>query len=98
MTIPIIQDKYAYYFKHSNDDASWLTFKLAVDSGITVKLPTNIMNPISLDFALMENAAGPSAAAKYNFDSLFVPFRCVGADIEKKETIIFKNGDLGQAV
>ena len=98
MTIPIIEDKYAYYFKHSNDDASWLTFKLAVDSGITVKLPTNIMNPISLDFALMENAAGPSAAAKYNFDSLFVPYRCVGADIEKKETIIFKNGDLGQAV
>src|ERR1035437_7255523 len=31
MTIPIIEDKYAYYFKHSNDDASWLTFKLAVD-------------------------------------------------------------------
>ena len=98
MTIPIIEDKYAYYFKRSDDDASWLTFKLQVDSALTVKLPTNIMNPISLDFALMENGAGPSAAAKYNFDSLFVPYRCVGADVEKKETVIFKKGDLGQAV
>ena len=98
MTIPIIDDKYAYYFKRGDDNASWITFKLALDSGLTIKLPTNVMDPISLDFALMEYAGGPSAAAKYNFDSLFIPFRCVAADIEKKETVIFKKGDLGQAV
>src|SRR4029079_7245019 len=38
------------------------------------------------------------AKVKYNFDSLFIPFRCVASDIENKKTIVFRKGDLGQAV
>jgi NTE family protein len=46
----------------------------------------------------METTAGPIAHGDYNFDSLFVPFRCVAADIENKKTIVFRDGDLATAV
>ena len=98
MALGVIDEKYAYHFKSGDDDPSWISFKLSLDSVLKVRLPTNILNPISLDFGLMEFTGGPAAAAKYNFDSLFVPFRCVAADVEKKETVIFKSGDLGEAV
>ena len=98
MALAVIEDKYAYYFKNVDDNPSWLSFKLSLDSVLKIRLPTNVLNPISLDFGLMEFTAAPSAAAKYNFDSLFIPFRCVAADVEKKETVVFKKGDLGQAV
>ena len=39
-----------------------------------------------------------TAKAGWNFDNLFVPFRCVASDIYTKKQIIFKNGDLGDAV
>ena len=46
----------------------------------------------------MEGMAPASAAANYNFDSLFIPFRCVASDIESKKSVVFQNGDLGEAV
>ncbi|MBI3503000.1 MAG: patatin-like phospholipase family protein [Bacteroidetes bacterium] len=93
-----IDKKYIYYFKKKEDNASWITLKLALDTSLETNLPTNIVSPAALDFSLMEGMAPASAAAKYNFDSLFIPFRCVAADIETKTTVLFKNGDLGEAV
>jgi len=98
MTLGKIDDKYAYYFKNVENDPSWITFKLSLDSVLKIRLPTNVISPIALDFGLMEFTTGPIAVAKYNFDSLFVPFRCVAADVEKKEIVVFNKGDLGQAV
>jgi len=94
----IIESKYAYYFKKKEDNASWITFKLSLDTTLITSLPTNIISPIEMDFALMEMTAGPIAAAGYNFDSLMVPFRCVASDIEAKKSVVFRSGDLGVAV
>ena len=47
---------------------------------------------------MMEHTAAPTAAANYNFDSLFVPFRCVAADIESKEEVVFRKGQLNEAI
>ncbi|MBL7890242.1 MAG: patatin-like phospholipase family protein [Bacteroidia bacterium] len=93
----IIDEKYAYYFKRDDHNASWVTFKIS-DSSLTSILPTNIISPIAMDFGSMELAGGPAAAAKYNFDSLFVPFRCVASDIELKQSVVFREGDLAEAV
>ncbi|MES2139541.1 MAG: patatin-like phospholipase family protein [Bacteroidota bacterium] len=93
-----IDEKYAYYFKNNDRDPSWISFKLSLDSALKLRLPTNVLNPLSLDFGLLEFTTGPSAAAKYDFDSLFIPFRCLAADVHKKESVIMKSGDLGQAV
>ncbi len=97
MTEGLIDKKYTYYFKKTDDNASWLSLKLSIDSSITAKLPTNVMSPIAMNFGLME-LIGMPAATKNNFDSLFVPFRCVASDIEKKESVIFRNGNLAEAI
>jgi len=94
----VIDEDYSYYFRKKEDNASWMTIKFSLDSIIQTTLPTNLVNSVPVDFALMESTAGVIAKAKYNFDSLFVPFRCVAADIENKQTVIFRKGDLAQAV
>src|ERR1051326_8108274 len=93
-----IDKKYVYYFKKKEPNASWISLKLSLDTAFETNLPTNIVNPATIDFALMEGMAPAIAAAKYNFDSLFIPFRCVAADIETKSTVVFHNGDLSEAV
>ena len=88
----------SYYFKEKPNDPSWINIKLVMDSVLRTQLPSNVVNPAEIDFVLMQLMAAPIAAAKYNFDSLIVPFRCVAADITAKQPIIFKNGDLALAV
>lgn len=93
-----IDKKYVYYFKKKDDNASWISLKLSLDTTIETNLPTNLVSPAPIDFSLLENMAPAGAAANYNFDSLFIPFRCVAADIEAKKSVVFQNGDLGEAV
>ncbi len=94
----IIEPQFVYYFKKKDDNASWITFKISPDTTLSTSLPTNLISPLPMDFALMERTAGASAACNYNFDSLFVPFRCVASDVAKKQSVIFRTGDLGEAV
>lgn len=94
----IIDDDYQYYFLKPEENASWITLKFSLDSAFQTSLPTNIVSSVPYDYALMENTAQAIAKAGYNFDSLFIPFRCVAADIENKKTIVFRKGDLATAV
>lgn len=94
----IIDNDYTYYFRKREDDASWISLKFSLDSVISTSLPTNIVSSVPYDYSLLENTSAAIANAKYNFDSLYVPFRCVAADIENKKTLIFRSGDLAQAV
>jgi NTE family protein len=87
-----------FYFKRKDDNASWITFKLSLDTTLSTNLPTNVISPVQIDFGLMQMTAGASAAAGGNFDSLFIPFRCVASDIASKQSVIFRNGDLGESV
>lgn len=94
----IIEDKYHYYFKRKEVSASWVSFKFSPDTVFETSLPTNFINPVAIDLALMEIFSPSGAAANYNFDSLLVPYRCVAADIQRKQPVIFKKGNLSQAV
>ncbi|MFI3314532.1 MAG: patatin-like phospholipase family protein [Rikenellaceae bacterium] len=51
-----------------------------------------------LDMAMLNYFAGATAASHHNFDSLFVPFRCVSVDILDRKQFLWKEGDLGMAV
>jgi NTE family protein len=76
-------EEHTYYFKKKDPNASWVTLKFSADSaGVHTTFPSSIISSVPVDFALMENNAGAITKAKYNFDSLFVPFRCVASDIE----------------
>ena len=91
-------DRYVYLFREREPDAGWVGIKVRVDSVIQTRFPTNIVSPVNMDFAFLERTSAVSAAAGYNFDSLFVPFRCVAADIHNKAEVVFKSGDIGQAM
>ncbi|TAL62381.1 MAG: patatin, partial [Bacteroidetes bacterium] len=93
-----INKKYVYYFKKKDDNASWIFLKLSLDTTLETNLPTNIVSPAPIDFALMESMSPANAAAKNNFDSLFIPFRCIAADIVDKKSITFRDGNLSEAV
>lgn len=88
-----------YYFKVPEPTASILNIKLNLDSGqLRTSIPIALVSAYNMDFKLMELMAGPIQAAGYDFDSLFVPFRCVGADIRQKKQHVFKDGYLPSAV
>ena len=93
-----LPEKYIYYFKKHNLDPSWVTVKFRWDSIFSAALPTNMVSPILMDLAFLEIFSQSSAFAKDNFDSLFVPFRCVASDIESSEAYSPKYGNLGQMI
>lgn len=93
-----VLDQYSYYFKQKEEDASWITIKLDKDSLLNYGLPTKILDPVMMDLSMLRNFGPASAAANYDFDSLFVPFRCIGADIVKKKEHVFRSGELNEAV
>ena len=98
MTRGEIEDKDRFFFKEHNNGAGMVKLRLSKSLSIPLSLPTNLATPSSVDYQLMQVFAAANSAAKGNFDSLLVPFRCVAADIDRKEEYVFKNGDLATAV
>ncbi len=93
-----LDKQYQYFFSKKPDNPSVLKAKLEIDTGLNASLRSNLINDIPLNFAMLELLAQASANAKNNFDSLFVPYRCVVSDIFSKKAIPVKNGSLVEAV
>ncbi|MCD6112498.1 MAG: patatin-like phospholipase family protein [Bacteroidales bacterium] len=94
-----IGDEYIYYFKKNEPDASQIEVKFNFDTTLSnIILPSNIISPSQMDFEFMRIFSRANALCNNNFDSLFVPFRCVASDIEKHEGVVLRNGDLSKAV
>lgn len=90
-------DKLEFYFKNHGQDASFGSLRYSSGNLMTNALPTNLINPVLLDWKFMEGFSQPDAACGGNFDSLYIPFRCIAADIENKQEIIFSHGPLNVA-
>ena len=95
-----VKNEYIFYFKQPEATPEFMTFSLNLKDSLVINslLPGSIINPIQMNQAFLELFAQASADSKWNFDNLFVPFRCMGADIYGKKAIVFRNGDLGDAV
>lgn len=89
---------YNYYYFKNEDDASFLRLNLSLDSTFNVFFNSYIANDLSLNFALAEILAQPSASAKNNFDSLFVPLRVMASDIFTQQQVILSKGSLSDAI
>ena len=68
------------------------------DSIPKTRIPLSVIPNHLMDFAFLEIFSQASAAAGYNFDSLFVPFLCNAVDISNNREVVFREGDLSQAV
>ena len=93
-----IDDHYTDYFKKNQDDASWVRLKLTLDSILETNIPTNLINSTSLDFGLAALFGQAYAHSNGNFDSLYVPFRCLASDITTKTAVPFSKGNLATAI
>ncbi|MFT3885065.1 MAG: patatin-like phospholipase family protein [Flavobacteriales bacterium] len=93
-----MEESYQFLFKRDAPDASLVGLKFDLDTTLQMSLPTNLRSPVLIDFEQMRSFAGASAAAGYNMDSLFVPYRCVASDITAQRPVIFTHGDLALAV
>ena len=94
----VIEERYKYYFKE--EDPAPDLFNVGIDLKDTVsktRIPLSVIPNHLLDYALMEIFSRASAAAGYDFDSLFVPFLCNAVDVTNSREIVFRKGDLSQA-
>lgn len=87
-----------FYLREKDIDASMFRFGFTMDSLLYKSLPTNYLTPAYLDFETLRLVGGVGASVDNDFDSLFIPFRCVASDVYNKKTIVFKDGDLNAAV
>lgn len=96
-----VEDDYMYYFRKPDPTPEMAHFSIDMSDSLQIKtnfLPQSLINPIQMNQAFMALYVQATAKAAWNFDNLFVPFRCIGSDIYNKKPVIFKNGDLGEAV
>ena len=94
----IIEEEYRYYYKSGSPNASWINLRFRVDTVWQPRLPTNLVSPVQMDFAGLQYLTAPTVVSGGDFDRLFIPFRCVAADIWEKEAVVFDNGDLYPAI
>lgn len=90
--------KYIYYLRQKTNNPSMLNFKINTNDLWEVSIPTNLISPNEINYGLMQRLAPASALAKNNFDSLYIPFRCVASDIISKKPIVLKSGELPTAI
>ncbi|NPV37558.1 MAG: patatin-like phospholipase family protein [Bacteroidales bacterium] len=94
-----ISPEYYYYYKRDEENARWVSIRLRIkDDKLKPRLPSNIVAPYEMDYQFVQIFAEASAAARYNFDSLMVPFRCVASDIAANKPYVPVRGSLENAV
>ncbi|TFG90803.1 MAG: hypothetical protein E4H16_01080 [Candidatus Atribacteria bacterium] len=95
----VIEEEYKYYFKSEEPGPEIFNVGIDLKDSISkTRLPLSVIPSELMDFAFMKIFSRASAAAGYDFDSLFVPFLCNAADISNSKEIVFTKGDLAQAV
>jgi NTE family protein len=94
-----IESDYSFYFKQMEEDQSMLTINLDLKAKKNIAvLPINIIPSSQLDLAFSRFFSPVTAATGGDFDRLFIPFRCVAADVYNKREVVFRGGDLGEAI
>ena len=95
-----IENKYIFHFRQPRPNASMISLRLDFkkETGRSLQLPTNAIPSRQIDLAFIDFFSQATAASGGNFDSLFVPFRCVATDAAQRREIVYDHGDLGRAI
>lgn len=96
-----VEEDFQFYFRKRRDEPDFMRVNIPLKDSIDIKnaiLPNSLINPIQMNQAFVQMFAQATAQSRGNFDDLFVPFLCVASDVYNKKPMIFRNGDLGNAV
>ena len=87
-----------FNFLTAEPSPSALRLGIAVDSTLKARISTNLVNDLNLNLALARLLAPASASSNYNFDNLFVPFRCMASEVFTRQVVEQKIGSLSDAI
>ncbi|MFO0398254.1 MAG: patatin-like phospholipase family protein [Sphingobacteriia bacterium] len=87
----------ADYLNRTDRDGTFVSVPFTLQ-GNKFQLPEQLISDFELNLRLAQYLSPASGAARDNFDSLFVPFRAMAADIFDKRAIKLKQGSLAFAV
>jgi NTE family protein len=87
-----------YNFLTSEPSPSALRLGIAIDSTLQARVSTNLVNDLNLNLALARLLAPASASSGYDFDKLFVPFRCMASEVFTRQVVEQKSGSLSDAI
>lgn len=92
------ESKVNYHYARAEDGPYFLKLNLSLDSTFSFQFNSSLANDVSLNFALAEKMAQAGAISNSNFDSLFVPFRVVAADVFTQSEVVLSKGSLSDAL
>ena len=81
-----LEDEFEYAIHNQDRDAELMSIHLAKDSIFQKSLPTNLLNPTFLDLEVMNYLGNNLGIGDGDFDSLFIPFRCVASNIVNRHS------------
>ena len=87
-----------FNFLTAEPSPSALRLGIAIDSTLQARISTNLVNDLNLNLALARLLAPASASAQYDFDKLFVPFRCMASEVFTRQVVEQKKGSLSDAI
>lgn len=95
----IIPKKYFFLYKNPDTNPSMFNVSFNIEEGnLKPVVRSHLISTHQMDIAFMTIFAPAIAKARYDYDSLFVPFRAIGADIYNKKPYIFRKGSLSNGV
>ena len=92
-----LQDK-TFNYLTAEPDPSALRLGIAIDSTLHTQVSANLVNDLNLNLALARLLAPAGAQCGYDFNKLFVPFRCMAAEVFTRTEVTQKSGNLADAV
>ncbi|MCL1933746.1 MAG: patatin-like phospholipase family protein [Candidatus Azobacteroides sp.] len=97
-----VEEKYRYFFRKSPYQPDFIKFNVPLKDSMNIRtadlLPNSLINPIQMNQAFLQLFTQANARCNENFDNLFVPFLCIASDVFNKKMVVFRTGNLGDAV
>lgn len=93
-----INPKYNPYYRQIGRTPAFISVRLNLTGKGKRLNVRNLLSSTPIEMALIDLFAPASAAAKGDFNDLMVPFLCVASDMNAREPVVIRNGDLPQAV
>ncbi len=93
----VLPDK-TFNFLTAEPSPASFNLGLSIDSTFQATITPTLVNDLNLNFALARLLAPAAAEAGYDFDNLFVPYRCLATEVFTREKVVQKSGLLADAV
>ncbi len=87
-----------FNYATSEPSPAALRLGVALDSTLKARISSNLVNDLNLNLALARLMAPAGAEAGYDFDKLFVPFRCMTSEVFTRQEVVQRKGLLSDAV